>query len=797
MRRPALLVAACFILGLLSAHALRQGDIPLGPVLALQLGLIGIAALAVRFGRPDAKLTQGLTALAILTSGFVRYDCEILTGGDGLRRCCFDREARFTGVITDEPFERDGLLHATVRLEAQRCDSVDVAVRRSVLLHVLGAGLDLQYGDRVAFSGVLRVPRPPRNPGAFDSRAYAALRGISGTVFLSGPDEVRILGRNQGHPLLSWVVLPVRRATRATIERDLSGNPRALLKGILLGDRQSFPQGLLNDFTATGLTHTLAVSGFNVGIVALVGFTLLRALSLRRLPTAVAVILLLILYALVTGLSPSVVRATLMACALIVGTALERDVDVLNTLGLSAALLLAVWPLSLFDPGFQLSFAATLALIVLSRPLLSLLPDRSPPARWKTWIWPPLAASLAAQIGSLPVVAYHFQTLSLASFAANLPAAPLVSAATVLGVLSAMAGPLFPALSTLINGANYLLLKALLVTVHLFAQIPCAALAVPRPPFVGLCIYYLAVGLCLPGVRNSRLGKPCLFAALLFANAFAWKGAAGPGPGLDAVFLDVGQGDGLFLRFPDGKTMLVDGGMRSERFDAGRQVVLPFLKYNGVRRLDVVVATHPHDDHIGGLVEVLGQVRVEHYVDSGQASNSWTSRRIRAMIEKKNISYHAVAAGDSLAGLGGVGALVLHPIPDFVCGDTASAPPLGLNNGSVVLRLTYAGRTLLLAGDAERQAESCLLAWGPRLKGDVLKAGHHGSNTSSTRDFLAAVSPSVAVISVGERNRFGHPSPEVIERYKSSGIRVCRTDRHGAAVLRVDRQGIHLRTLLP
>jgi competence protein ComEC len=665
-----------------------------------------------------------------------------------------------------------------------------------ILLRVRGKG-DLGYGDRVAFSGVLRAPRPPRNPGAFDSRAYAQLRGISGSVFLSDTDTLRVLKRDEGHPLLSWVVLPVRRATRATIERDLSGNPSALLRGILLGDRQSFPQNLLDDFTATGLTHTLAVSGFNVGIVALVGFTILRMCSLRRLTTAVAVILLLILYALVTGLSPSVVRAALMACILIVGAALERDSDALNTLGLSAVILLTIWPLSLFDPGFQLSFVATLSLIVLSRPLMDLFPDPPgvSPALWKRGLWTPFAASLAAQIGSLPVVAYHFQTLSLASFAANLPAAPLVSAATVLGVLSALLGPLLPSLSTLINGANYLLLRALLTVVRLFAQIPCAAVGVPRPPLLALGVYYLTVGLFL--VRGSRLGKPCLFAALLLANLLAWRGLSEPGPGLEAVFLDVGQGDGLFLRFPDGKTMLVDGGMRSERSDAGRQVILPFLKYHNVRHIDVVVASHPHEDHIGGLVEVLQQVRVSHYVDSGQASNAWTSGRIREIIRKKAISYHEVAAGDSLIGLGGVGALVLHPTPEFVCRDTALAPPLGLNNGSVVLGLSYRGSRLLLTGDIEQEAESRIAAWGPRLKGDVLKVAHHGSRTSSTRNFTALVSPSVAVISAGERNRFGHPAAEVIERYESSSVRVCRTDRHGAVTVRIDGRGLRLNTLLP
>jgi competence protein ComEC len=575
------------------------------------------------------------------------------------------------------------------------------------------------------------------------------------------------------------------------VERDLSGNPAALLKGILLGDRQAFPQDLLDDFTVTGLTHILAVSGFNVAMVGLVGFTLLRALSLPRGASSLLVMALLALYALVTGMSPSVLRATLMAWALISGGMIERDTDALNTLALSAAVILGIWPLSLFDPGFQLSFVATLSLILLTRPLMDLA--RSLPGnRWKTWLWYPAAASLAAQAGSLPVMVGHFHAVSLVSFLANLPAAPLVSAATVLGLLTAIAGPAVPILGTLINGANYVILKLLLASVHLFAKVPWASVTVGGIHPLGYGLYYLGVGLCLPDIRASRFGKPCLLLALLLANGLAWQGVNRPGPGLEVVFLDVGQGDSTCLRFPDGKTMLVDGGNRAERFDAGAQVVVPYLRAMGIRRLDAVVATHPHDDHIGGLVEVLRRIPVGRYLDAGGVPSTWASRRIGEILAERKIPRIPLSAGDSLSGLGGVGALVLGPFASPAPRDSSRNRSLDSNDGSVTLRIAHRDVVWLLPGDAERIAEARLLAWGKRLDCDILKAGHHGSSTSTGSRFLEAVSPSIVVVSVGERNRFGHPDPALMERLKAKGIRVCRTDREGAIWMRSDEGGLEV-----
>jgi competence protein ComEC len=237
--------------------------------------------------------------------------------------------------------------------------------------------------------------------------------------------------------------------------------------------------------------------------------------------------------------------------------------------------------------------------------------------------------------------------------------------------------------------------------------------------------------------------------------------------------------------------MLVDGGLRAVNIDTGERVLIPFLKAEGFSRIDVVVASHPHSDHIGGFVTLLERIEVGWYLDAGQHYDSWTARRIRTLIREKGIRYAAVEAGDRLAGLGGVDALVLHPTPDYVSKNGPA--PMGLNNGSVVIRLTYGGSAVLLTGDIEHETDSDLLRWGDRLHAQVLKAAHHGSRTSSTAAFLNGVRPEFAAVSCGIRNRFRHPSPDVIQRYVAMGISIYRTDLMGAVEIRIDEEGIDVR----
>jgi len=442
-----------------------------------------------------------------------------------------------------------------------------------------------------------------------------------------------------------------------------------------------------------------------------------------------------------------------------------------------------------------LSFGATWAIVALHKPLTLLFPEawRREGNAVRHWIVSPLCASLAAQLGTGPLIAYAFGQLAPVSLAANLVVAPLLAVVLGLGVLAALTGWILPWVAMLFNAANYLVIVTLLELVELLAALPFAAVEVPRPGgvFLVCCAILCLLGPRLPDSQQAQ--KAAVFVVLLGLNVSVWTYALRPRD-LDIYFLDVGQGDAAFLRFPNGKTMVVDGGERSERFDYGARVLVPFLRHMGIGRVNVVVASHPHNDHIGGLVALLQQVEVGHFVDGGQRYDSWTARRIRELVAERGVRYHRVAAGDSLVGLGGVGGLILHPNEEFV--DTSGESPGGLNNGSVAFRLDYGEVNVLFTGDLEEETDGAILAWGPRLAAQLLKVAHHGSRTSSQSYFVEAVSPTLAIMSLGFENKFKHPAPEVVARYMEHGARVLRTDRTGAVRVRIDGVSMAVETMI-
>jgi competence protein ComEC len=397
--------------------------------------------------------------------------------------------------------------------------------------------------------------------------------------------------------------------------------------------------------------------------------------------------------------------------------------------------------------------------------------------------------SAAAQAGTGPLVVTYFGQLAPISLLANLLVVPLMGASVALGLISAILASCAGPAATLVNGANWLVLKGAIGAAELLSRPSWACVEVARPTATGTALYLCLLCLIVPGIRRLRVGRCLPVALLVLGNFWVWGGIFNRPSGLEILVLDVGQGDSIFLRFPNGRTMIVDGGDRLKGMDTGERVLLPFLRYRGIRRIDVVVGSHPHNDHIGGLVTLLEQVEVGHYLDAGQHCDTWAARRIRELIREKSIVYHQLAAGDSLAGLGGVGAVVLHPSPDYVRSDGRA--PRGLNNTSIVMRLAYNGHALLLTGDVEREADRDLLRWTDRLRADVLKAAHHGSPTSSTEAFLRGVRPALAVVSCGAGNKFGHPAPSVIRRYDEMGISARRTDVAGA--IRVDVNGEEIR----
>ncbi|MFH1567840.1 MAG: DNA internalization-related competence protein ComEC/Rec2, partial [Gemmatimonadota bacterium] len=707
----------------------------------------------------------------------------------------YGREVVLRGTAADEPEQRGPDQRFALDLESAGTDSGWVPACGRVLVTLRSVGAPVEYGQAVALRARLRQPPAARNPGDLDYRAYLAAGGVHGTAAVYRADQILSL---EPRPAPWWhgrVVIPVRQALRRSIQRHLDGAPAGLLEAMILGEKHRIPGEVAASFRTAGLAHALVISGLHVGLVAAFFFTAFRLVRLPDPAACVATVAVLVLYAFVTELQAPVVRAAIMAGIALGGRLLQRPADVYNSLGAAAALILWLWPASLAGLGFQLSFGATLAIVGLHGPLLSLWP-----AGWRRedrwcgrWVISPLCACAAAQLGTGPLLAHHFQQFSPVSPVANLMAVPLLGLVVALAILGGLAGALLPWAGLPFHACNYLVVQLLVRLVEGLARVPGASIAVPSPGPASLAAGALGAYLLAraPACRWARKGL--LFLALLALNAGVWGMVLRRGQ-LEVVFLDVGQGDAAFLRFPNGRTMLIDGGNRSFEHDYGARVVVPFLRRQGVRRLDAVVATHPHNDHIGGLVAVLEEIPVGHLLDSGQALDTWTARRLRELVETRGIAYHRVAAGDSLSGLGGVGALVLHPTAPFVT--AAGESPRGLNNGSVVVRFTLGEESLLFAGDAEGEADPALTAWGERLRSRVLKVAHHGSSTSSEPAFLAAVEPQVAVVSVAAQNQFGHPSQAVMARYRDRGARLLRTDEVGAVTLRTRGRGLDLEVMV-
>lgn len=687
------------------------------------------------------------------------------------------------GLVSSDPERIDGdcrIVFDVLQLAVK--DTVRAVSGRALIRFKAGTASPA-YRDRMQLQIQLYQPGPPRNPGTFDYRDFLKRKGIDALGTVLKRSQI-IAHRHEKDDWWAKIVLPVRNLIRQAIEQNLSGGPAGLLKGVLLGAKHAVPEEIKTTFAQTGVNHVLAVSGLHVGLIAGTVFFMLKILGIGRGITAALTICALIFYALITGLPPSVVRASTMGCVALLGIVGQRDIDGGNILGIAGLGLLIARPQDLFDVGFQLSFVATGGILIFYRPLRDLLPQKK--GWYDTCVAGPLAVSIAAQATTLPFIVAYFGLVSVIGLIANLIVVPIVGIGVGLGLLTVLAFACWEPLATILNAANWLILSGAIKCAELMAEPEWAAFEVVLPSWVIFAIYLVLIPLIHPTAR--RLWSTyCLIIALILANIGIWKNIWQTESALEIYFLDVGQGDAIFCKYPNGRTLLVDGGIRTQYTDMGKRVILPFLKSQRIDHIDVVVGSHPHADHIGGLISVLEQVSVGHYLDAGQHVDSFTGKQLQEVVKTKGIRYQTVAAGDSLVGIGG---LVLHPTPAYV---SASGPaPDGMNNGSVVIRIVHQGTSILLTGDIEHETDGDLMRWGHRLRSDILKAAHHGSRTSSTPEFLAGVTPGIVAISCGINNKFRHPSPEVIQRLRDMGIQIWRTDHSGAITARIDRGHIDI-----
>ncbi len=765
---PLVPVAVAFTFGVAGAAWVRPHPLFLWGV---GLGLALTAGWSL-WQRHEA-LTVPSLLLLVAVLGLIRAGAPPLPS-DHVVRFTLPARATLEGQLVEEPIryapDRVGLL---IEAEAVQNGRERQPARGTVQVTLYGEPPLLTEGQRVR--GEFRLHRPAgfRNPSGFNFPAHLAREGIY--VVGSGRAD-RLEPLTPEDP--PWTVR-VKRWALATLGRNLPPTSAALLAGLLIGERTELPRSVDDSFRRAGVYHILAVSGFNVALVASTVFLGLMLLKIpRRLVASIASVVV-VGYGLVVGSQPSVLRATVMGLLLLLGLLLEREVNLFNSLALAALGVLLWRPGDLWEPGFQLSFAATLGIIWLAPTAIAFLK----PCGWPKWLAAAVSVSVGAQLAVTPIMLSHFNQLSLIGIVANLVVVPLAGVATNLGLAALLATLISKGLGHLLFESLWLILLALRAATRLAAALPGAMVHLPAPHWSVVVAFYMLLALP-PGIRRVRgavLTAGALAVWVLALSLWPW---VRPADGrLRVTFFDIGQGDAVFVELPGGPRFLFDGGPGGERrFDVGERVIAPFLWNRAVGRLDVVAMSHSHPDHAGGLAAILRRFWVKEFWDNGIWEEG--SAELAGLVKHSGVIRRPLRQGERIW-LGSALLSVLNPPTPYLQGSLRGRDS-DVNNNSLVLRLDWGLISLLLTGDIEQEGETALMAARQPLRHLVLKVAHHGSRYSSTEEFLKAGQPALAVISVGARNPFGHPRAETLDRLQRAGARLYRTDRDGAILLETD-----------
>ena len=715
-------------------------------------------------------------------------------------------------------------------------------VSGGVRVTILGDALPLACGDVVEVPLRLRTPDVYRDPGAWSYSDQLLGEGI-GALATAKSAKLQIVSHATGSwrcrlfAAQSWAARRMQAFVDSHANRSLpramqlGPQDAAMLNAMLFGDRNELSQTLRAGFERTGTFHLFVVSGLHIALLTGLLYWLLRRLRLPELATVLLTISGAAAYAALTGFGAPAQRALAMSAMYLIARWIGRKTSALNALGAAALAVLVFDPRALFEPGFQMTFLVILAVAGIAGPLIerwltpystalrnlslvridAALPPRLAQFRIRQRMADELAAKLlgaparniplwvvrvsvriaemmllgiAAEICMVIPMALYFHRTTVLALPLNVLDIPLVGILMCCAVATFCASLLSSWLALLPGAATALLLHLVHATVTHAQHFALADLRVPAPAPAAIVVACAAITFCCWALRQkSRVLLLCGCVAMaVVPAAILWPEPPLLHAGkLEVTAIDVGQGDSLLVVSPEGRTLLVDAGgpigiaasSSSTRWDVGEQVVAPYLWSRRIRRLDAVLLTHAHSDHMGGMPAVLRDLRPRELWLGVVPGRSPGLQQLIDEAHSLGITVRWFRAGDAFA-WGGMQAAVLAPEAGY------ANPGVAVNNDSLVMRLAFGQASVLLEGDAEAPSEAAMLANNRVTPSTLLKIGHHGSRTSTNPDFLTAVAPQDAVISVGRHNTFGHPRAEVLGRLEAAHVKTFRTDRQGA-----------------
>jgi len=674
-------------------------------------------------------------------------------------------------------------------------------MRASVTGELVRQHLDSwRAGRRVRLAVWLQRPTRYLDPGVPDDDVLLARRGIAllGSVKSAALVEVMARGRWRDE-----CAAEVRHLIRQAVQRSVGrwdSRSAAIVTAILIGDRAGLDDVLEQRLQRAGTYHVIAISGGNIAILAALSLWLLRRLrSSDRLATS-GTILILVAYAWLVGPQSSVIRATIMALIYLSGRLLDQRANPFNALAVAVVIVLCVWPLSIADAGFWLTFGATGAILVGAARFQARMPCRA-------WLQAPAAlfgASLCAEAALFPIAAFVFSRVTFAGLVLNFLAIPLMSLAQTAGMAAVALSMAHAPVAVMAGWLAHAGAWGLAESARLVELAPWLSYRLPPASLVAIMLYYIGLGGWLfVSTDHAQAIWPNGTAILLrratgslTVAAAAWilvdpvsvaTEAFGLGRTLRVTFLDVGQGDSTLVQFPGGHSLLVDAGGGSDTFDLGGRVVSPALWASRVRRLDTLEITHGDRDHIGGALSVFADFLPRDVWHGVPVPPHEPSSALRTRVEASGGVWRTVQTGDHLR-VGGAEVQIWHPPPpEWERQDVR-------NDDSVVVEIRFGDVSIVLPGDISRDIENAIASKFEPAGFRVLKAAHHGSATSSSVEFLNALRPTAVVFSCGRDNGFGHPAPQVMRRYQRLGTIVFRTDQEGAIALETDGKSVKVRT---
>ncbi len=638
---------------------------------------------------------------------------------------------------------------------------------------------NIQPGNRISFKGIFSQARSIRNPGEFDYKKHLLSKGITGIIVSYQDSSYIVLSRGTNFYLN--LIFKVRKYLDEIIHKTHNKETAGLLRGLLLADRSEIDYETKQNFINAGVIHILAVSGLHVGYVLLFFVVVFGRFNLYL--RSVFIIAGIFSFMLITGVPASVFRATLMASIIIFAFLTNRSTNLLNSIALSAVIILTIQPQQIFNPGFQLSYSAVsaIALIypIIQREIHQIKIQNEIVKKILLFI----GVSLSAQIGTLPFTVAYFNKISLIALLANLIVIPLAALIVGLGIITILVGSISIWIASFSGITNNFITALMFKATNFSGSLDYSYIRINNYSLIDGLIFYSFLGLFIYGM--NRISKPAikiLFTIFIFLNIYVFsaldnKEVLEKGK-LNVLMIDVDQGDSFLIKFPNGKTALIDAGKSDAFFDMGEKVIIPLLDNLGIKQLDYGFISHFDNDHYGGFYSLIANQRIKE-VFLPKPDSSTKSIRFNKFLDELKVPkkvYHKEK-------------LIIGNTAIYILNDTTVKyfDKLSSNDRSGVKKIVYGKKSFLFLGDVEIPAERYYSKFYRNiLDSDVLKVGHHGSKTGSSEEFLNAVSPEISLISAGIKNKFGHPSEIVLERLKKMNSKILRTDSAGAVLLQSD-----------